>query len=65
VGEVDGGVSERLEQALGASLGMQAPFQYQEAPELLAGVRITAGAWVLHANVQDELADYARLVHDA
>jgi len=28
-------------------------------------VRITVGAWVLQANVQDELAGFARLAHDA
>jgi F-type H+-transporting ATPase subunit b len=55
---------ERLEQALGACLGMQLPLEYQEDPELLAGVRITVGAWVLHANVKDELAGFARLAHD-
>ena len=55
----------RLEQALGACLGAQLSFQYQEDPELLAGVRITLGAWVLHANLKDELAGFARLAHDA
>ena len=62
---LDTAARERLEQALGASLGAQLPFQYQEDPELLAGVRITVGAWVLHANVKDELAGFARLAHDA
>jgi F-type H+-transporting ATPase subunit b len=55
----------RLEQALGACLGTQLPLEYQEDPELLAGVRITIGAWVLHANVKDELTGFARLAHDA
>jgi len=54
-----------LEQAMGTCLGAQLPFQYQEDPELLAGVRITVGAWVLHANLKDELAGFARLAHDA
>jgi len=27
-------------------------------------VRITVGAWVLQANVKDELAGFARLAHD-
>ena len=55
----------RLEQALSACLGTQLPIQYQEDPELLAGVRITVGAWMLHANLKDELAAFARLAHDA
>jgi F-type H+-transporting ATPase subunit b len=62
---LDTAMRQKLEQALGASLGTQAPFQFQEDPELLAGVRITVGAWVLHANVKNELAGFARLTHDA
>ena len=62
---LDTAARERLEQALNACLGAPLPFQYQEDPELLAGVRITVGAWVLHANVKDELAGFARLAHDA
>jgi F-type H+-transporting ATPase subunit b len=54
----------RLEEVLRACLGARLPFQYQEDPELLAGVRITVGAWVLHANLKDELAGFARLAHD-
>jgi F-type H+-transporting ATPase subunit b len=61
---LDTATRERLEQALGAGLGVKMPLQYQEDPELLAGVRITVGAWVLQANVQDELAGFARLAHD-
>jgi F-type H+-transporting ATPase subunit b len=62
---LDTATRERLEQALGAGLGVKLPLQYQEDTELLAGVRITVGAWVLQANVQDELAGFARLAHDA
>jgi F-type H+-transporting ATPase subunit b len=62
---LDKAARQRLEQALGACLDKQLPLDYQEDPELLAGVRITVGAWVLHANVKDELAGFARLAHDA
>jgi F-type H+-transporting ATPase subunit b len=55
----------RLEQALATALGVQGPIQYQEDPELVAGVRISLGAWVLQANVKDELAGFARLAQDA
>ncbi len=61
---LDKAARERLEQALGACLGMQLPLEYKVDPELLAGVRITVGAWVLQANVKDELAGFARLAHD-
>jgi F-type H+-transporting ATPase subunit b len=62
---LDGSKRQRLEQALGACLGMQLAFQYREDPELLAGVHISVGAWVLHANLKDELAEFARLAHGA
>jgi F-type H+-transporting ATPase subunit b len=62
---LDAAMRKRLEQSLGTCLGAPLPFQYQQDPELLAGVRITVGAWVLHANVKDELAGFARLAHDA
>jgi F-type H+-transporting ATPase subunit b len=62
---LDTALRRRLEQALVACLGAQLPFQYQEDPELLAGVRITVGAWVLHANVKDELTGFVRLAHDS
>jgi F-type H+-transporting ATPase subunit b len=62
---LDAAERERLEQALHAGLGIKTPLHYREDPELLAGVRITVGAWVLHANVKDELAGFVRLAHDA
>jgi F-type H+-transporting ATPase subunit b len=62
---LDTAMRQRLEQTLGACLEAQLPSRYQENPELLAGVRITFGAWVLHANLQDELAGFARLAHDS
>jgi F-type H+-transporting ATPase subunit b len=62
---LDAAMRQRLEQALGTGLGVQAPLEYQEDPELVAGVRITLGAWVLHTDVKDELAGFARLAQDA
>jgi len=62
---LDATMRERLEQALGTGLGVKAPLEYREDPELIAGVRITLGAWVLQANVKDELAGFARLAQDA
>jgi len=54
----------RLQQALDALLGAPVAVQFREDPELLAGVRIGVGAWVLQANVKDDLAGFARLAHD-
>ena len=39
-------------------------FQYQQDAALIAGVRIDIGAWVLQANVQQELIGFAELAHD-
>jgi F-type H+-transporting ATPase subunit b len=61
---LDSSARERLQQSLGALFGALAAVQYQEDPELLAGVRITVGAWVLQANVKDDRAGFARLAHD-
>ena len=36
---------------------------FEQDSELLAGVRITIGAWVLGANLQDELKGFAELAH--
>ena len=48
-----------LAQALGRLLGKPVACEFAEAPELLAGLRITLGAWVLHANLRDELRFFA------
>jgi F-type H+-transporting ATPase subunit b len=49
-----------LQQNLGALLGKTLSYEFHQNPELLAGLRIVIGAWVLGANLQDELAGFAR-----
>lgn len=49
-----------LQQNLSALLGDAFAYEYRQNPELLAGLRIVIGAWVLGANLQDELAGFAR-----
>lgn len=56
---------EELERALSDVTGLDLPVSYAQDPELLAGVRIAIGAWVLHANLRDELRDFARFAHVA
>ena len=52
-----------LAQALAALTGGSAPaLVFSEDPALLAGVRLTVGAWQLGANLQDELQAFAELV---
>jgi F-type H+-transporting ATPase subunit b len=54
---------ERLERACKALLGPTLQLRYMQQPELLAGLRITLGAWVLGLNLEDELAGFVSLQH--
>ena len=53
----------RLEQALLTLTALDIPLRFEQNSELLAGVRITVGAWVLGANLQDELKGMTELAH--
>jgi F-type H+-transporting ATPase subunit b len=55
----------KLQKALIAAIGSGHPLHFERDAELVAGVRITAGAWVLGANLQDELKSFAEFSHDA
>jgi len=52
---------QRLEHALGKVAGPDIPFRYEKKDDLLAGLRVVIGAWVLGANVLDELKGFADL----
>lgn len=54
----------KLKQALSATLGLELPLRFEEDTELLAGVRINVGAWVLGANLRDELEGFTKLADD-
>lgn len=56
---------QRLEEALTGVTGFALPVQYARDTDLLAGLRITIGAWVLHADVRDELKGFAEFAHAA
>jgi F-type H+-transporting ATPase subunit b len=53
----------RLQQALLKITGPEMPLRYAEDGELLAGVRILIGAWVLAASLQDELQGFVEAAH--
>lgn len=53
----------RLEQALLTLTALNIPLRFEQNSDLLAGVRITFGAWVLGANLQDELKGMTELAH--
>lgn len=54
---------QRLEQALATVAGPDMPLRFEQDSTLLAGVRITIGAWVLGANLRDELKGFTQLAH--
>jgi F-type H+-transporting ATPase subunit b len=54
-----------LEQTLAEILALTGPFQYEQDQELLAGLRITMGSWVLRANLQDELKAFSELARES
>jgi F-type H+-transporting ATPase subunit b len=55
------GQRQQLEKTLSEVSGLDAPLSYEQRPDLLAGLRITIGAWVLHLNLQDELKGFSEL----
>jgi F-type H+-transporting ATPase subunit b len=55
----------RLEDTLNRVTGLSVPVHYEQDAELLAGLNITIGAWVLQLNVRDELRGFTELFHDA
>ncbi len=55
---------QRLAQALTRATGSDAPMQLAQDADLLAGLHITRGPWVIGANLRDELAGFAMLNHD-
>lgn len=55
---------QNLEQALTSSTSLTVPVRYEQNPDLLAGLRVTIGIWVLHANLRDELKSFAEFAHE-
>jgi F-type H+-transporting ATPase subunit b len=55
---------QSLEQVLIKIASPDIPLRFEENSELVAGIRITIGAWILGANLQDELAGFRELAHD-
>lgn len=53
----------RLQQALQRLLGRTVDCRFNQAPELIAGLRITLGSWVVRANLHDELHFFTEMAH--
>jgi F-type H+-transporting ATPase subunit b len=55
---------QQLEQVLMTVVGPEVKVQFEQDSELMAGVRISIGAWVLGANLRDELEGFSALAHE-
>lgn len=60
---LDQGQRTSLEQALRTRFAVEPTFEYRQDSELLAGLRISLGSRVLHANLHDDLAAFAQFSH--
>lgn len=56
---------QQLEQKLGQLIARSMSFQYQQDSVLIAGIRIDIGAWVLHANVGQDLTGFAEIAYES
>jgi F-type H+-transporting ATPase subunit b len=54
---------QQLGEALRGITGFDVPVAHEQDPSLLAGLRVTIGYWVLHANLQDELKGFTEFSH--
>lgn len=54
---------QELEKALITVSHLSIPVQYKENSELIAGLRITIGAWCLGANISDDLKGFMEFAH--
>jgi F-type H+-transporting ATPase subunit b len=54
---------QRLEQALAMLIGSDVPLRFEQNSDLLAGLHITIGAWILGLNLRDELQGFISLTH--
>ena len=58
-------VQQFLETALNKLINKTITIKYTQDPELIAGLRVSIGAFMLQANIQDELQSFARYAHDS
>ena len=56
---------QSLEKALSQVLAVNGPVRYVQEKALLAGLRINVGAWILQANLLDELKGFTDFAHES
>lgn len=55
---------ENIEKALQTLLQHPVSCRFDQNPDLIAGIKITLGPWVIQANLQDELASLETFAHE-
>lgn len=50
---------QQIQQGVNALVSCKIPIRYEQDNDLIAGIRLTIGAWVLQANIADELKGFA------
>ncbi|MDD5460644.1 MAG: F0F1 ATP synthase subunit delta [Methylococcales bacterium] len=55
----------QLEQKLNSLIDSQINFEYHQDKDLIAGIRMDIGAWVLNANLQHELMGFAEIANES
>ena len=58
-------LTKSLQDKLDSLLDCPKAFEFRQDAELIAGVRIDIGSWVLHANLQHELAAFAEIAYES
>lgn len=53
-----------LQRCLDALLDKKPAYDYRQDPELIAGLRINIGAWIVGVNLQDELQGFTQFAHE-
>jgi len=62
---LDSNSRQSLEHALSQTLAVSGPVLYEQDKALLAGIRISVGAWILRANLLDELKGFTDFAHES
>jgi len=62
---LDAGRRAELAHELSELLGKALPLEYRENAELLAGLQLSIGPWMLHANLRDELKFFSGALRHA
>ncbi len=55
---------QQLKQVLATRVPHRIQYQFHEDRKLLAGLRLTVGPWVIHANLHDELKTFAAIAYE-